>query len=173
MQKLERGFEFLKQAKRKTKEKIRNLVSLHADSFEELVQLAERERTDLIQVKSGVYTTYQSVGEIGWGEFPIAASKIPDAYLPKTRIEARGMGRRITMNKKYPALDRESTESQLMNARFRCAKTEEYWQKMLAQKLPSVTVEAKSALENKEEYELNLRMAQELGLDPYDIILPS
>lgn len=173
MPKLERGFEFLRKAKGKAGERFRNLVSIHADSFEELVQLAERERTDLIQVKSGVYTIYQSVGEIGWGEFPIASSKIPDAHLPKTKIEARGMGRRITLNREYPELDRESTQDQLMSARFRCAKTEQYWQKMLAQKLPGVTVEAKSALENKEEYELNLRMAQELGLDPYDIILPS
>lgn len=170
---LERGFEFLKKARGKAKEKVRNLVPIHADSFEELVELAERERTDSIQVKSGVYTIYQAVGEIGWGEFPIAASKIPDTYLPKTKIEARGAGRRITMNKEYPALDRESTEGQLMNARFRCAKTEECWQKMLAQKLPRVTVEAKSALENKKEYELNLHKAEELGLEPYDIMLPS
>lgn len=139
MQKLERGYERLK-------EKARNLVPIHADSLEELVRLAGRERATTLEVTSFIHTVNHAIGAGEWGVFSIAVSSFPDAYLSKTRYEARGLGRRIVMEEEHPQLDSTAGERERTLAQWRCELTAENRRELLADLLPKVAVSSKSAI---------------------------
>ncbi|MBI2034723.1 MAG: hypothetical protein HYT11_03265 [Candidatus Levybacteria bacterium] len=165
MQKLERGFENIV---RGVREKVRNLVPLHADSIEALVELAERERVLTLEVRSFVEIVCQAKLGTEWGVFPVTSSS-PDIYLPRTRYEAKGLGRRILMDEIYPELDSRAGKRELMIARLRCELTAEHRREMLAGRLPNVDVRVKGIEENEQEYRRTLLDAQTLRLTPYEL----
>lgn len=169
MERLKKGYEFIKHARGKAEEWRRNLVPLRAGSFEDFGDLMEKEHVQSIQVRSRVQTDFGITGVVPWGAVPVMVSSPPDAYVPKTRYEATGLGRRIVMYEEH--LDNLDVKAQedLETVELRCGLTAEHRRELLARKLPTVNVSVDRVIKNEEIYKRMILNALVLGLAPYEL----